>query len=73
MSENYITIGEGIFKGVSYRIKEAKVVEEDGGHFIKFDYDAKGLDDEKAPEFESMLGGLILQALEDAIERDKSE
>lgn len=73
MSENYVTIKEGMFNGVSYRIRDAKFVEEDGGHLIKFDYDAKGLDDSKAPEFEQMLGNLILSALDDIIKEDKEE
>lgn len=73
MSENYITIQEGMFNGVSYRIRDAEVVEKEDGHFIKFDYDAKGLDDEKAPEFEKMLGELITKALEEAVNADNNK
>jgi len=63
MSEDYITITEGLFKGVAYRIRNAEYVEEGGNNFVKFDYDTKGLDEEKAEEFETMLKNKIIDHL----------
>lgn len=73
MSEdiNYITVQEGMYKGVSYKINNTEFEEKDGGHFLKFDYDVKGLDASKEEDFENYLGEYLLRALMWAIEEDK--
>lgn len=71
MTENYTTIGEGIWYGVSYRINEAKVVEEHGKSYIMLDYDVKNLEDKDSDEFERFLGGLVTASL--ARELDNKE
>lgn len=68
---NYITIPEGRYKGVSYRINDSSFIEQDGKNYVKLDYDVNGLDDEDSVEFESFLGDLVVKAIEFAIEKDK--
>lgn len=68
--ENYTTIEEGFWNGVSYRINNAEVVEEaDGACKIMLDYDVKNLEDRNSQEFESFLGSLIEAAIEKELDR----
>jgi hypothetical protein len=68
---NYITVQEGIYQGVTYKINNAEVIEKDGEHFLKFDYDVKGLEKGKEKDFENYLGDFIINALKWAVEQDK--
>lgn len=68
MSEKFITIKEGTWMGVEYRIKSAEFIEKDGYPLLKFDYDVRGLDESKSEEFEHFLGEFITRALEYEIE-----
>ena len=68
---NYITVNEGIYNGVSYRINNTEFEDSDGKHFLKFDYDVKGLEEGKEKDFENYLGEFLINALTWAIEEDK--
>jgi len=68
---NYITVNEGIYNGVSYRINNTEFEDRDGKHFLKFDYDVKGLEEGMEEEFEHYIGEFLINALTWAIEEDK--
>jgi len=70
-SKDYITITEGMFDGVSYRIRDAEFVEEGDKNLIKFDYDVKGLREEDTKKFEDFMSKMVLQAIEYAVQTDE--
>jgi hypothetical protein len=70
--EGYVqVIDREEFVGVYYRIRNTEVVERDGKHFLKFDYDVKNLNEADEKEFEHYLGELLIRALEWSVEQDK--
>jgi len=73
MENDYICIENGPFKGVSYRIREAKVVEKDGESLIYFDYDVKDIEPEYIGEFEKALSNHYLEELRALAEANKGE
>ena len=68
---NFMTIPEGEYKGVSYKINNAQFVEKDGKDYLELDYDVQGLDERDAAEFEKYIGDTAVKALEWAIEKEK--
>lgn len=69
--KDYITINEGIFKGVSYRIRDAEMVDENDKTLVKLDYDVRNLLERDTLDFEKFLGDFVIAALEDAIKYDE--
>ncbi len=72
-NERFISIKEGIWMGVEYRINNAEFVDKDGFTYLKFDYDVKGLDESKSDEFEKFLGEFITRAIDYEIEMDRQK
>ena len=66
----YITLPDGDYKGVSYKINEAKFIEKDGKDYIKLDYNVKDLPEGQELEFEQYMGELVVKVLEYAV-KDK--
>ena len=60
---NFITVPDGDYKGVSYKIKKAEFETRDGKKYLKFDYDVKGLTPGDEIEFEQYLGNFIIESL----------
>lgn len=63
---DYVTIQEGIFQGVAYRINSCSVDEKpdsNGSYVMKFDYDVHGLDAGNEQEFEYFLGDYLTRAI----------
>lgn len=69
--QDYITVSEGLFMGVSYRIRDAKFVEENGKNLVKLDYDVRNLLEKDTLKFEKFLGDIVTKALQDAIREDE--
>jgi len=70
---NYITVPDGDYEGVSYKINNVEVIEDEKGNFLKFDYDVKGLNEGDEKEFEHYLGDFIIKSLEDFLETNKGK
>ena len=68
---DFVTIPEGDYKGVLYKINEAEIVEKDGKNYLKLDYDVRGLDNRDAAEFEHHISNAVLEALDWAIKKDE--
>jgi hypothetical protein len=67
--KDYIEVDNKEYKGVHYKINSAKIVEKEDNHYLEFDYDVKGLDedDEKVVlQFEQFLGNLLIEQLEES-------
>lgn len=69
MSVEYITIREGVWKGVTYKVNGIDVVEEDGKVFYKMDYRVKNLPEGQSEEFEKFLGVLVSKTLREEAQR----
>ncbi len=73
-TEKYITIQEGVYQGVSYKINYVGFAPDDTGSTImKFDYEVKGLQDDNSDDFEQYLGRLITEYFEELIENDEGK
>lgn len=72
ITEDFITVPEGVYQGVSYKINNANFEEKDGKHYLKFDYDVKNLEEGKEKEFEQFLGEFLIHSLKTYVSANQS-